>query len=388
MEKALEPSTRIKSFKQLKEYRRIVVKIGSALLVDQQQGLRKKWLENLCADIAALKAQGVEVLVVSSGAIALGRSFLKMPLGMLHLEESQACAAVGQVQLAQAYAVALARHQLLMGQILLSFSDTEQRKGYLNARATMHTLLELGVVPVINENDTVATSEICYGDNDRLAARVATMMQADLLILLSDIDGLYTEAPQLNPQAQFLPYIETITPEIEAMAGVAASCFSKGGMKTKIMAGKMATIAGTSMIITTGQKMHPLAAIDEGGRYSFFAAFSKPVNAWKRWISGQIEARGKIFIDGGAQEALKQGKSLLPIGVLKVEGRFNRGDTIAIIGAQQQEIARGLVRCTAEEAQQLAGKNSKTFQEILGYAPPSVLVHRDDMLLWDLPVNE
>jgi len=367
--------------KPLEKYRRIVIKIGSALLVDRKTGLRKQWLNAMCADIAALRAKGVEVLVVSSGAIALGRSVLDLAPGALKLEESQAAAAVGQIALARAWSESLSADEIVAGQILLTLGDTEERRRYLNARATISQLLKMRAVPIINENDTVATTEIRYGDNDRLAARVATMTGADLLVLLSDIDGLYTAPPHLDPDARFLETIAEITPAIEAMAGGAASELSRGGMRTKIDAGKIATGAGCAMIIASGKVDHPLSAIGEGARSSWFAPSGSPVTARKTWIAGQLLPAGSLAIDTGAETALRSGKSLLPAGVRQVTGSFSRGDTIAIIGAEGREIARGLAGYDADEARQIVGKKSAEIAVILGYAGRAAMVHRDDMVM-------
>lgn len=367
--------------KPLEKYRRIVIKIGSALLVDRKSGLKKQWLNAMCADIAALRAKGVDVLVVSSGAIALGRSVLDLAPGALKLEESQAAAAVGQIALARAWSESLSIDEIVAGQILLTLGDTEERRRYLNARATISQLLKMGAVPIINENDTVATTEIRYGDNDRLAARVATMTGADLLVLLSDIDGLYTAPPHLDPDARFLETIAEITPEIEAMAGGAASELSRGGMRTKIDAGKIATGSGCAMIIASGKVDHPLSAIGEGARSSWFAPSGSPVTARKTWIAGQLLPAGSLAIDAGAETALRSGKSLLPAGVRQVTGSFSRGDTIAIIGGEGREIARGLAGYDADEARQIAGKKSAEIAAILGYAGRSAMVHRDDMVM-------
>ncbi|OWV91009.1 glutamate 5-kinase [Rhizobium sp. R72] len=367
--------------KSLGRYRRVVIKIGSALLVDRKTGLKKAWLDAMCRDIAALKAKGVDVLVVSSGAIALGRSVLDLPSGALKLEESQASAAVGQIALARAWSESLSRDEIVAGQILLTLGDTEERRRYLNARATINQLLKIGAVPIINENDTVATSEIRYGDNDRLAARVATMAGADLLILLSDIDGLYTAPPHLDPQAEFLATIAEITPEIEAMAGGAASELSRGGMRTKIDAGKIATTAGCAMIIASGKAGSPLSAIENGARSSWFAPSRTPVTARKTWIAGQLQPAGELHVDEGAAAALGAGKSLLPAGVRKVIGLFSRGDTVAIVGPQGREIARGLAGYDAEEARQITGRKSTEIEAILGYAGRAAMIHRDDMVM-------
>ncbi|WP_336276426.1 glutamate 5-kinase [Bartonella sp. CB178] len=366
---------------KLASYKRIVIKIGSALLVDPREGLRAEWLNSLVSDVARLRQKGVEVLLVSSGAIALGRTLLHLPKGALKLEQSQACAALGQIELAKTYSDALAQYGLKTGQILLTLSDTEERRRYLNARATINTLLHFGVVPVINENDTVATSEIRYGDNDRLAARVATMMGSDLLILLSDIDGLYTKSPHRDPTAKFIPFIPSITSDIEKMADVSASGFSRGGMKTKLDAGKIANSAGTAMIITSGKRMNPLIAIDGGERGSFFAASEKPVNAWKIWISGHLGTSGILTIDQGAVKALEAGKSLLAAGVTAVEGAFCRGDTVIIVDENGIEIARGLASYGKDEAIRIMGRKSEEIESILGYEARSAVVHRNDMVL-------
>jgi glutamate 5-kinase len=335
----------------LAPYRRVVVKIGSALLVEGRSGvLRRAWIEAIAADVARLAAGGADVLLVSSGAIAMGRGVLGLPRGKLKLEESQAAAAVGQIALARAWAEVLGAHGLTAGQILLTLGDTEERRRYLNARATIGTLLEKKAVPVINENDTVATTEIRYGDNDRLAARVAAMMGADLLVLLSDIDGLYTAPPNDDPTATLIPVVERITPEIEAMAGAAGSELSRGGMKTKIEAGKMATVAGTRMIIASGKVMSPLAVIDQGGTHTLFKAEANPVTARKAWIAGHLEPRGALTVDAGAVRALGQGRSLLPAGVTAVAGRFGRGDAVRVLDPAGAEIARGLVAYDADDA--------------------------------------
>jgi len=374
-----------KQRKPLGKHRRIVIKIGSALLVDRATGLKKAWLDAMCKDIAALKAGGTDVLVVSSGAIALGRSVLKVPAGALKLEESQAAAAVGQIALARAWSESLSADGIVAGQILLTLGDTEERRRYLNARATINQLLKLGSVPIINENDTVATTEIRYGDNDRLAARVATMTGADLLVLLSDIDGLYTAPPHLDPDARFLETVEAITPEIEAMAGGAASELSRGGMRTKIDAGKIATGAGCAMIIASGKVDHPLRSIEEGARSSWFAPSGSPVTARKTWIAGQLQPAGRLEIDAGAENALASGKSLLPAGVRGVWGAFSRGDTVSIYGANGREIARGLAGYDAEEARLIVGKKSAEIAAILGYAGRAAMVHRDDLVVTAVP---
>jgi len=365
----------------LKSYQRLTVKIGSALLVDRETGLKHGWLQSLADDIATLAAGGAEVLVVSSGAIALGRTVLSLGNRALKLEESQAAAAVGQIALASAWADALGRHGLRSGQILLTLGDTEERRRYLNARATISKLLEFRAIPVINENDTVATTEIRYGDNDRLAARVATMMGADLLVLLSDIDGLYTAPPARDPTAMFIPVVERITPDIESMAGAAASLLSRGGMRTKLDAGKIATLAGTAMIITSGTRPNPLMAIEQGERATFFKPSANPVKGYKTWIAGQLEPAGRLTIDAGAVGALMSGKSLLPAGVRLVSGNFSRGDTVAISTPEGREIARGLVAYDAADAVRIAGLKTKDIEAVLGYEARSAMVHRDDLVV-------
>jgi glutamate 5-kinase len=365
---------------KLDSFRRIVVKIGSSLLVDAK-GLKADWLDALGADLAGLAAGRRELLVVSSGAIALGRRVLDLPKGPLRLEESQAAAAIGQIALARAWAETLQRHGFTAGQILVTLGDTEERRRYLNARSTIATLLKLGAIPVINENDTVATSEIRYGDNDRLAARVATMMGADLLVLLSDIDGLYTAPPAVDPNATHLPLVPRITAEIEAMAGAAGSELSRGGMQTKIEAGKIATSAGTAMVIASGKALSPLRRIADGGRSTWFLPESNPVTARKTWISGGLAMRGTLVIDGGAVKALRAGKSLLPAGVRPIDGTFHRGDAVAIVGPNGEEVGRGLVAYDAAEATRIAGRNSREIETILGFAGRAEMIHRDDMAL-------
>ena len=367
--------------RKLSEYRRVVVKVGSALLVDRTRGLKRAWLASLVDDLAKLAEAGVEVLAVSSGAIALGRSVLGLGKRQLKLEESQACAAIGQIALASAWSEELDKRGMRSGQVLVTLGDTEERRRYLNARATITTLLKLKAVPIINENDTVATTEIRYGDNDRLAARVATMIGADLLVLLSDIDGLYTAPPALDPDARHIPYVERITPEIEAMAGAAASELSRGGMRTKLEAGKIATVAGTAMIVTSGDRMHPLSAIDKGERSTFFRPSDHPVKGYKTWIAGQLEPAGRLRVDAGAVSALLSGKSLLAAGVRSVEGNFARGDTVAVLGPDGREVARGLVAYDAADAVRIAGRKSTEIAAILGYDARAAMVHRDDLVV-------
>jgi glutamate 5-kinase len=365
----------------LSSYKRITLKIGSSLLVDGKTGLKRQWLAAMAADIAALREKGADVSVVSSGAIALGRSVLGLGTRILRLEESQAAAAAGQILLARAWDEALSTHNMKTGQILLTLGDTEERRRYLNARATIGTLLKLGAVPIINENDTVATSEIRYGDNDRLAARVATMMGGDLLVLLSDIDGLYTAPPASDANAKHIAFVPVITPEIEAMAGGAASILSRGGMRTKIDAGKIATAAGTAMMIVNGKADGPLAALNTGARSTLFAPSEKPERAYKTWIAGHLEPQGKLTLDQGAVAALQSGKSLLPAGVRKVEGEFSRGDTVAILDPDGLEIARGLAAYDSGDAVKIAGKRTQDISALIGYAARSAMVHRDDLVI-------
>lgn len=363
------------------DFRRVVLKVGSSLLVDSAHGrLKHAWLAALAEDIADLHARGVEVLVVSSGSIAMGRTVLGLNPGPLRLEESQAAAAVGQIELARVWAEVLGHHRIAAGQILVTLSDTEERRRYLNARATTLKLLEMRAVPVVNENDTVATNEIRYGDNDRLAARVATMIGADLLVLFSDIDGLYTAPPAQNPDAAFIPLVERITAEIDAMAGGPASELSRGGMRTKIEAGKIAASGGTHMIIADGRPKNPLRLVESGGRCTWFLTPSNPVAARKTWIAGSIEPHGTLHIDEGAARALRAGASLLPIGVRKVEGGFSRGDAVNIRDSSG-EIGRGLVAYDVAEARMIMGHASGEIEKILGHAGRAEMIHRDDMAL-------
>jgi glutamate 5-kinase len=366
----------------LADFRRIVVKVGSSLLVDADAGrLQHAWLEALAEDIAALHREGRDILVVSSGAIALGRSVLKLPAGALKLEDSQAAAAVGQIALARTWTEVLGRHGITAGQVLVTLGDTEERRRYLNARSTIAKLLEWKAIPVINENDTVATNEIRYGDNDRLAARVATMASADLLILLSDVDGLYDAPPGDGRDAKLVPLVPRITPEIEAMAGASVSALSRGGMQTKIEAGKIATTAGTHMVIASGRIAHPLTAIAQGGRCTWFLTPANPVTARKKWIAGSLEPKGTLTIDAGAVAALRRGKSLLPAGVTRVEGGFERGDAVVIRGPDGAEIGRGLVAYDADEAEKIRGKSSGDILVILGFGGRAEVIHRDDMVI-------
>jgi len=378
----LEPST-VTQVPSLDRFNRIVVKVGSSLLVDSSRGsVKQSWLEALVADVAALHQRGASVLVVSSGAIALGRTVAGLK-GVLKLEDSQASAAVGQIALASEWSQALRKHSIVAGQILLTLQDTEERRRYLNARATLGRLMAMRAVPIINENDTVATSEIRYGDNDRLAARVANMASADLLILLSDVAGLYDAPPSHHAHARLLAVVERVTPEIEAMAGGAASELSRGGMRTKIEAARMATAAGTHMVIADGRVDHPIARVAEGGRCTWFLTASNPMAARKIWIGGSLELKGAVFVDAGAAAALADGKSLLPAGVTRVEGVFSRGDCVAIRDERGAEIGRGLIAYDALHAERIRGRKSRDIAHILGTAGRAEMIHRDDMALAD-----
>jgi glutamate 5-kinase len=376
------PAAARSALPSLRQFRRIVVKVGSSLLVDRERGrLKHAWLAALAEDIGNLHAGGADVIVVSSGAIALGRTVLDMPKGVLKLEESQAAAAVGQIALARSWAEALGHQGITTGQILVTLGDTEERRRYLNARATLGRLMELRAVPVVNENDTVATSEIRYGDNDRLAARVATMAGADLLVLLSDIDGLYTAPPQSDPEATLIPVVPRITAKIEAMAGGAGSELSRGGMRTKIEAAKIATAGGTHMVIADGRVKNPLGAIAGGSRCTWFLTPSNPVAARKKWIAGALEPRGVLHLDAGAARAIRAGKSLLPAGVARVEGEFDRGDAVVLRAPDGGELGRGLVAYDSRHAGLIIGRSSRDIEGILGYAGRAEMVHRDDMAL-------
>ena len=366
----------------LKDFHRIVVKVGSSLLVDSSAGgLNRDWLASLAADLAALHQDKRDVLVVSSGAIALGRAVLKLPGGQLKLEDSQAAAAVGQIALARSWSEVLSAHAITAGQVLVTLGDTEERRRYLNARSTIDKLLEWRCVPVINENDTVATSEIRYGDNDRLAARVATMVSAGLLVLLSDVDGLYDKPPGSGADAKRVPVVARISPEIEAMAGASDSEFARGGMFTKIEAAKIATTAGTHMVIASGRVPHPLQAIAQGAACTWFLTPANPVTARKKWIAGSLEPRGALVIDAGAVKALRSGKSLLPAGVIKVEGSFGRGDSVLVRGPDGAEIGRGLIAYDAEDAERIKGRSSGDILSILGYGGRTEMIHRDDLVV-------
>ena len=367
----------------LESARRLVVKIGSSILVDEARGeIRRDWLETLSDDVARLHKGGCEVVVVSSGAIRLGRTHFKLPPGPLKLEESQAAAATGQIQLAHAYQEALARHGITVAQVLLTLDDSEERRRYLNARQTMATLLAMKAVPVINENDTVATDEIRFGDNDRLSARVAEMISADTLVLLSDIDGLYTGDPRLDSSARFIPEIREITPAIEAMGGSAASELSNGGMATKLIAGRIAMAAGCRMAIADGRAVGALGALIDGkARCSWFLPEGSPLSARKKWIKGSLKTAGAITVDEGAVRALMGGKSLLPAGVTSIEGEFKRGDVVDVKDRAGRVLARGLVAYAAEDARRIAGRKSAEIEHLLGFRGRDEMVHRDDLVV-------
>jgi glutamate 5-kinase len=359
--------------------KRLVVKIGSALLVERGR-LRADWLRCLAEDVAEAKARGTSVILVSSGSIALGRAVLGLPNSALALEQSQAAAAVGQIRLARAYEEVLAPHGITTAQVLVTLEDSTDRRRYLNSRATLETLLALGVVPIVNENDTVATDEIRYGDNDRLAAQIAVTVGADQLILLSDVDGFYSGNPKTDPTAKRFDVIDTITPEIEAMAGDAGSGLSKGGMKTKLMAAKTATGAGCAMAIAEGSVLRPLTALERGAPATWFTAQGDPQAARKRWIAA-MKVRGEVVVDEGAAGALGSGKSLLPAGIARIIGQFGRGDPVAILGPDGARLGIGLTRYTADEARAIAGHRSAEIETILGYPGRAALIHRDDMAL-------
>jgi glutamate 5-kinase len=366
----------------LLQARRVVVKVGSALLVDQDTGrLNRAWLETLIEDLLRLRKRGQQVILVSSGAIALGRRQLGLAKGSLRLEESQAAAAVGQIRLAHAYKELLEANNVTVAQVLLTLEDSEVRRRYLNARATLESLLALGAVPVINENDTVATAEIRYGDNDRLAARVAQMAGADCLVLLSDVEGLFTSDPNKDPAAQFVQQVRQITPQIEAMAGASASAVGSGGMTTKIMAARIAVAAGCHMCIASGHPKHPVSRLEEGARCTWFMPHATPVAARKQWIAGTLKPAGAITIDNGALEALRDGKSLLPAGVVAARGRFDRGDTVSVLGEDGVEVARGIIAYSDVDSARIMGRKSSEIEAILGFRGRDEIIHRDDLVI-------
>ncbi|MSP29762.1 MAG: glutamate 5-kinase [Acetobacteraceae bacterium] len=361
---------------------RVVIKIGSSLVVDSARAEpRAAWLAGIATDIAAMRQRGVDVIVVSSGAIALARRTLKLTHLHLKLEEKQAAAAVGQIRLAQAWSEALSGQSLTAAQLLLTLEDTEDRRRYLNARATLDTLLSLGCIPVINENDSVATTEIRFGDNDRLAARVAEMTQADKLILLSDIDGLYTADPRRDASARHIPLVEAITPEIEAMGGEPPPGYSSGGMRTKLVAARIATQAGCAMVIAVGHIDRPLTALANGAPCTWFMPAPEGRSARKRWIAGALAPLGEITVDDGAVRALAAGRSLLPAGVRAVEGKFERGDPVVVRAPDGTALARGLSAYASTDAARIAGHRSAEIETILGWRGRDEIIHRDDLVL-------
>jgi glutamate 5-kinase len=367
--------------------RRIVVKVGSALLVDQATGqVNRAWLGTLVEDLLRLRSRKQEVILVSSGAIALGRRELRFPSGALELPQAQAAAAVGQISLAHIYKELFAAAGVTVAQVLLTLEDSEHRRRYLNARATLSELLGLGALPVINENDTVATTEIRYGDNDRLAARVAQMTSADCLLLLSDVSGLYTADPNRDSTARLIPEIREITPEIEAMGGGSASAVGSGGMATKIAAAKIATTAGCAMAIAAGAPLHPVRRLEEGADCSWFLPSQNPENARKQWIAGSLRPSGAVTVDAGAMQALRSGKSLLPAGVVAVTGQFARGDTVSVLDRNGTEIARGMIAYSDRDAARIMGKRSADIEALLGFRGRDEMIHRDDLVMMRVDV--
>jgi glutamate 5-kinase len=366
---------------RLASARRVVIKVGSALLVEPETGrFRAEWLAALATDLARMRARGQEALVVSSGAIALGRQVLGLD-GVLSLEAAQAAAAVGQTRLVRAWEEGLSEHGIITAQVLLTLEDTQKRRRYLNGRATLASLLAYGALPVINENDTVATDEIRYGDNDRLAARVALMAGADVLVLLSDVDGLYTADPRTDPAARRLDEVAEITPEVEAMASGAGSATARGGMRTKLLAAKTAMQGGCAMAIARGDVLHPLSGIEDGAPATWFLPVTGPAAARKQWIAG-MKPLGQLIVDAGAAAALRRGKSLLPAGVRAVEGVFERGDPVAIVGIDGRALGAALAGYGAGEARAIAGLRSDRIAEVLGYPGRAAMAHRDDMVIW------
>ncbi len=369
---------------ELADAKRLVVKIGSALLVDEETGeLKSAWLDSLADDVARLKARGQETLIVSSGAIALGRRQLGLTgrKRKLTLEEQQAAASVGQIGLAHAYRESFARHGFIVSQILVTLRDTEEWRRHLNARNTLAALLRLGAVPVINENDTVATEEIRFGDNDRLAARVAQMISADALILLSDIDGLYSADPRRQKEAERVAVVREVTAEIEAMAGAARPGYSSGGMVTKLAAAKIAMSAGCRMAIALGRPLHPLASLEAGAACTWFLPRTSPLSARRQLIATALKPAGAVTVDAGAARALKANKSLLPAGIVAVAGHFERGDAILVKDADGREIARGLSAYASADARRIMGHHSRDIEALLGYRGREELIHRDDLVL-------
>jgi len=367
----------------LSRFRRLVVKVGSSLLVDDHGRLNRDWLDGLCDDIANLNRHDHEVLVVSSGAIAIGSSILGINKRRARLEDLQAAAAAGQVQLVHAYQEALGRHDIIAAQVLLTLDDTENRRRFLNARGTLGKLIERSVVPIINENDTVATEEIRYGDNDRLAARIAQLVMADALLLLSDVDGFYTADPASDENAQHIPVVSKIDAEMMAMAGASHSDVGSGGMTTKLQAARIATRAGCTTVIASGAIQRPLRALGEGARCSVFAAAGTPAAARKQWLAGVHDVKGELRLDDGAVIALSSGSSLLPVGVVAVAGKFRRGDVVRLLDGNGVEIGRGLAEYSADETLQLVGCQSDEIEATLGYRGRTVMVHANELVLFD-----
>ena len=360
--------------------KRLVLKIGSSLLVNETTGqVKNTWLNALADDILAARERGQQVIIVTSGAVAVGRRALGLPAGKLLLPQKQASAAVGQIRLAHYYQEVLAERGLKVAQILLTLDDSEDRKRYLNARNTLNTLLDLGIIPVINENDTVATSEIKVGDNDRLAARVAQMASADALVIFSDIKGLYTANPRKDPSAKLIPVVEKLTPEIEAMADGAGSAVGTGGMATKLMAARLCMEAGCDMAIALGTELHPLTRMEKTGEGTWFLADKSPISARKAWIGGAIKPRGTLVLDAGAVKALDKGKSLLPAGIKAVKGSFERGDAVTLEDENGLFLGKGLTAYNARDAKAIAGKHSNEIESILGYHGQDEIIHRDDL---------
>ncbi|MDP6436670.1 MAG: glutamate 5-kinase [Gammaproteobacteria bacterium] len=368
----------------LKDASRVVVKIGSSLLIDKDNGeLNRDWLESLAGELAAMIGRGQQVMLVSSGAIALGRAYLNMESGNLRLDEYQAAAASGQIMLAHAYQELMGKHGIKVAQVLLTPDDTENRRRYLNARSTLETLLERGVLPVVNENDTVATQEIRYGDNDRLAARVAEMVSAECLVLLSDVDGFYDADPTTQSDASLIPVIREITPELAKLAGASRTAYGSGGMATKLAAARICMLAGTSTLIANGHTSAPLGAVADGGPCTWFLPSRTPLAARKQWIAGTLTPGGSLVIDTGAETALRKGGSLLPVGVREVDGSFERGDAVLIVSAEGQNIAHGLVAYDSDEARLIMGARSQEIENRIGYQGGDEIVHRDNLVLLD-----
>lgn len=373
--------------REIESAKLIVVKIGSSLLLDGET-LNRDWLAAMAADLAAYRAAGKQIIIVTSGAVALGCANLRLTRQGLSLAETQAAAANGQISLLRGWQEALAGHDIETAQILLTAEDTEQRRRYLNARQTILALLDMGVVPVINENDTVATQELRYGDNDRLAARVAAMISADCLLLLSDIDGLYSTNPQEDKKAEFIDRIEHITPEIEAMAGGSGSSHGSGGMVTKLQAAQIAQSAGCHMVLAGGRTLNPIKALAAGARSSLFVAHDTPLTARKNWIAHTLQPAGRITMDDGAVAALRAGKSLLPVGVTQIDGAFDRGDCVSLINTNGDEVGRGLAALASADALLMMGKASDERNDVLGAPGRAELIHRDDMVLTESGMHE